>query len=126
MHLGHDFKSPFKESDPRHVAPNFYFAFEVCFPASSKSPYNVPANRAVLHGGERLTCTMPLALQDYLQERVAKGVSWKWSILRPGAILGYSPGTVMSLLQVLAVYGTFCREYNLPLRSACHDCQLKI
>ena len=61
---------------------------------------------------------MPLALQDYLQDRIAKGVSWKWSILRPGAILGYSPGTVMSLLQVLAVYGTFCREYNLPLRSA--------
>jgi nucleoside-diphosphate-sugar epimerase len=79
FHLG-PAKTPAKESDPRHMPPNFYF------------------DQA-----------------DYLKA-VQKGNSWSWTELRPHTLCGYSPGTPMNLLTVIAMYASISKELGLPLR----------
>jgi nucleoside-diphosphate-sugar epimerase len=79
VHLG-AFKTPAKETDPRHLPPNFYYDQE-----------------------------------DILRE-TATQQDWEFTILRPDVVCGFSIGTPMSILLVIAVYAEVCRFYDLPLR----------
>jgi len=53
--------------------------------------------------------------EDYLRNRQS-GKKWSWSAVRPNSVCGYSYGTPMDLMMILAVYGTICKELNLPFR----------
>ncbi len=44
-----------------------------------------------------------------------KGRRWTWSELRPHAICGFSPGTAMSLVSVIAVYAAIQKALGRPL-----------
>ncbi len=78
-HLG-PYRTPAKESDPRHMPPNFYFDQE-----------------------------------DLVIER-QRGKRWTWSALRPQTVCGFSLGSPMNLVMVIAVYATISKELGLPLR----------
>ena len=78
-HLG-PFRTPARESDPRHFGPNFYF--------------------------DQI---------DWLTS-FQKGKRWNWTELRPQTLCGFSPGTAMSIVSVIAVYAVICKEQGLPLR----------
>ena len=58
--------------------------------------------------------------EDYLRTRVADGASWQWTCLIPGPIIGESSGakTTMSLMVIIAIYGTLCHEYGIDMRCA--------
>ena len=45
-----------------------------------------------------------------------RGKRWSWTELRPQTLCGFSPGTAMSILSVIAVYASICKEFGLPLR----------
>ncbi|GAB4820875.1 hypothetical protein N2152v2_007921 [Parachlorella kessleri] len=53
-------------------------------------------------------------MQDYLEDRVAKGAPWCWSSVRPNPVCGYSKGSYMNLTMTLGVYGAICKELGLP------------
>jgi nucleoside-diphosphate-sugar epimerase len=54
--------------------------------------------------------------EDLLRER-QKSSAWNFTVFRPcGAICGFSLGTPMNLVSVIAVYAAICREMGLPLR----------
>lgn len=55
-------------------------------------------------------------LQEYLERRVAEGVGWTWSALRPNPVCGFSSGSFMNLTVSIAVYACVCVELGLPLR----------
>lgn len=50
---------------------------------------------------------------DLMAAAVDQG--WTWTELRPHVLCGISPGTPMSLVTCLAVYGAVCAELGLPL-----------
>ncbi|KAL3679093.1 hypothetical protein R1sor_022049 [Riccia sorocarpa] len=52
-------------------------------------------------------------LEDILFERV-KGTNITYSIHRPGNILGFSAGNLMSLVGTLGVYAAICKHEGLP------------
>ena len=54
--------------------------------------------------------------QDYVKQRTEGGANWTWSSLIPNAIVGFAPRSWMSILQVIAVYGTVCKELGIPMR----------
>ncbi len=45
-----------------------------------------------------------------------QGKRWDWTELRPQTLCGFSPGTAMSIVTVIAVYAAICKELGLPLR----------
>jgi nucleoside-diphosphate-sugar epimerase len=45
-----------------------------------------------------------------------RGKRWTWTELRPQTLCGFAPGTAMSILPVIAVYASICRELGEPLR----------
>ncbi|MSP67879.1 MAG: SDR family oxidoreductase [Alphaproteobacteria bacterium] len=51
--------------------------------------------------------------QDYLTG-LQQGKRWSLVILRPGAIIGFSRGVPLNMLNLLALYGTLCRELGVP------------
>lgn len=53
--------------------------------------------------------------QAFIVER-QKGKNWTWSTARPHAICGFSVGSPMNLVLVLAVYATISKALGLPLR----------
>ena len=55
-------------------------------------------------------------MQDYVKQRTEGGANWTWSSLIPNAIVGFATRSWMSILQVIAVYGTVCKELGLPMR----------
>ena len=55
------------------------------------------------------------AQQDWLSAR-QQGQSWTWSALRPHAVMGFNPGSPMSLLNVLAVYAAVSKHLATVLR----------
>lgn len=77
-HLGR-YRTPAKETDPRHLPPNFYYD-----------------------------------QQDHVAAR-QRGKAWSWTASRPHGICGFSLGSPMNLIMVIAVYATLCRELELPL-----------
>lgn len=77
-HLG-PFKTPAKETDPRHMPPNFYYD-----------------------------------QQDHVAARGERR-GWTWTTSRPHGICGFSVGSPMNLIMVIAVYAAICRELGLPL-----------
>ncbi len=78
-HLG-PFRTPAKETDPRHLGPNYYFD-----------------------------------QVDWLAAH-QKGKKWSFTELRPQTLCGFSPGTAMSIVTVIAVYAAICKALGLPLR----------
>jgi nucleoside-diphosphate-sugar epimerase len=52
---------------------------------------------------------------DWLQA-YQKGKRWSWTEVRPHTLCGFSPGTSMSILSVIAVYASISKAYGLPLR----------
>lgn len=78
-HLG-AFRTPARESDPRHLGPNYYF--------------------------------------DQIDWLVAfqSGKRWDRVELRPQTLCGFAPGTAMSIVPLIAVYASICKELGLPLR----------
>jgi nucleoside-diphosphate-sugar epimerase len=53
--------------------------------------------------------------QDFLMARQA-GKSWRWSALRPHAVLGLAQANPMNILNVVATYAAISKELGLPLR----------
>ncbi len=53
--------------------------------------------------------------QDLLAERSATR-PWDYVCLRPHMVAGYSEGSPMNIVMVLAVYASICRELGLPLK----------
>ena len=45
-----------------------------------------------------------------------RGKRWSWTEIRPHTLCGFSPGTAMSILSVIAVYASISKAYGLPLR----------
>ena len=45
-----------------------------------------------------------------------QGKRWSWTEIRPHTLCGFSPGTAMSILSVIAVYASISKAYGLPLR----------
>ncbi|HLE66758.1 MAG TPA: SDR family oxidoreductase [Burkholderiales bacterium] len=78
-HLG-PFKTPARETDPRHSGANYYF--------------------------DQI---------DWLTG-FQRGKRWSWTELRPHTLCGFSPGTAMSIVPVIAVYAAICKELGRPLR----------
>lgn len=52
------------------------------------------------------------ALEDLAKERIGGKVAW--SVHRPGVIMGNSTRTVFNFMGSLCVYGTLCKNLNLP------------
>jgi nucleoside-diphosphate-sugar epimerase len=52
---------------------------------------------------------------DWLTE-FQVGKRWNWTELRPQTLCGFAPGTAMSIIPVIAVYASICKELGLPLR----------
>ena len=55
------------------------------------------------------------AQEDHLRE-MAEERGFRFTILRPDLIVGYSYGTPMNMLMTIAVYASICKELELPLR----------
>jgi nucleoside-diphosphate-sugar epimerase len=55
-------------------------------------------------------------LTAYQREQQQQGKRWSWTEIRPHTLCGFSPGTAMSILSVIAVYASISRHYGLPLR----------
>ncbi len=53
--------------------------------------------------------------EDLLRERAHSG-GWRFTILRPDAMLGIATGNPMNVLMAIAVYASITRELRLPLR----------
>ena len=45
-----------------------------------------------------------------------RGKRWSWTEVRPQTLCGFSPGTAMSILSVIAVYAAISKALGLPLR----------
>jgi nucleoside-diphosphate-sugar epimerase len=45
-----------------------------------------------------------------------RGKRWSWTELRPHTVCGFSPGTSMSILSVIAAYACISKALGLPLR----------
>jgi nucleoside-diphosphate-sugar epimerase len=45
-----------------------------------------------------------------------RGKRWSWTELRPQTLCGFAPGTAMSIVPVIAVYASICKELGEPLR----------
>ena len=45
-----------------------------------------------------------------------RGKRWSWTEVRPQTLCGFSPGTAMSILSVIAVYASISKALGLPLR----------
>ena len=88
VHLG-PIKTPARESDPRHIPPNYYFD-QIDWLKDFQSK----------------------ALQD--DSLAAR--AWDWVELRPQTLCGFAPGTAMSIIPVIAVYAALCKDLGLPLR----------
>jgi nucleoside-diphosphate-sugar epimerase len=74
-------------------------------------PYKTPAEES----DERPQTPFFYYLQeDYLRD-LQKGKSWSYLVTRPPEIGGYSKG-YMNLAQSIAVYATFCHEFNLKFK----------
>jgi nucleoside-diphosphate-sugar epimerase len=52
--------------------------------------------------------------EDFLRE-ASKGRAWKWTALRPEAVMGMAVGNPMNLLMVIAVYAMISKALGLPL-----------
>jgi nucleoside-diphosphate-sugar epimerase len=79
VHLG-QMPIPGRESAPRHIHPNFYWAQE-----------------------------------DLLRARRDAGASWRFTILRPQAVIGFALGSAMNLLSAIGCYAAISRELGFPL-----------
>jgi nucleoside-diphosphate-sugar epimerase len=78
---------------------------------SHLGPYRTPANE----DDPRLPMShFYYAQQDWLAQRQV-GKSWTWSALRPHAVIGFTRGSSMTLLNVLALYAAISRELGQPL-----------
>ncbi len=55
------------------------------------------------------------AQEDLLRARRAAGASWRFTILRPQAVIGFALGSAMNMLSALGCYAAICRELGFPL-----------
>eukprot|EP00249_Psilotum_nudum_P022889 c28681_g1_i1 orf=529-1776(-) len=55
-------------------------------------------------------------LEDIVYDAASKKEGLTWSVHRPGAIIGFSPMSLMNVLGSLAVYATICKWEGLPFR----------
>lgn len=53
--------------------------------------------------------------EDYLREK-SKNEKWNWTALRPDMVIGYTVNNPMNLGNLIAVYGSFCKELDVPFR----------
>jgi len=55
--------------------------------------------------------------EDYLISKVARpGTKWTWSAFRPNPVCGWAHGNPMNLVAAIGVYGSICKELNIPMR----------
>jgi nucleoside-diphosphate-sugar epimerase len=74
-------------------------------------PYKTPARETDLR---IISPLFYYPQQDYLSA-LAHGKAWKWSVMRPRCIWGFSIGSTMNMITALAVYAAISRELGLPL-----------
>ncbi len=55
------------------------------------------------------------AQEDLLRARRAAGAPWRFTILRPQAVIGFALGSAMNLLSALGCYAAISRELGFPL-----------
>jgi nucleoside-diphosphate-sugar epimerase len=94
-------KTPFNESDGRHIGPNFYYDLEDYLRSRTGTAENTSSSRT------NTKDTTPTTTYK---------ASWTWSGLRPNPVIGFSTGSYMSLLPTIAVYGSLCKELGLQMR----------
>ena len=58
--------------------------------------------------------------EDLLREK-SKGSNWSWTVFRPGAIGGWSVGSPMNIVGLLAGYAAIMKELSLPLHFPGHE-----
>ena len=62
---------------------------------------------------------VPINLSYYAQEdvliRLQENVSWSWSTLRPGAVLGVTLGYSGNLISIIGFYASICKYMGWPL-----------
>ena len=77
---------------------------------SHLGPFTTPAReRHPRHAGANFYFDQ----QDWL-EAAQNGKAWTWSAARPHAVCGFSLGSPMNLVMVLATYAAVCCELGLP------------
>jgi len=55
--------------------------------------------------------------EDYLVSKVARpGTKWTWSGVRPNPVCGWAYGNPMNLVSAIGVYGSICKELDIPMR----------
>jgi nucleoside-diphosphate-sugar epimerase len=55
------------------------------------------------------------AQEDLLRARRAAGAPWRFTVLRPQAVIGHAIGSAMNLLAAAGAYAAISRELGLPL-----------
>jgi len=53
--------------------------------------------------------------EDFLRAR-QRDRDWNWTVLRPDVVCGFSVGSPMNLVMIIAVYAAISKELGLPLR----------
>lgn len=59
--------------------------------------------------------------QEDILRNLSAGKKWSWTALRPDIIIGMAIGNPMNLAMLIAVYATFCKELNVPMRFPGND-----
>lgn len=52
--------------------------------------------------------------EDYLLE-AQQGKDWDWVLVRPDVVCGFSVGSPMNLVNIIAVYASLCARFRVPL-----------
>jgi nucleoside-diphosphate-sugar epimerase len=55
------------------------------------------------------------AQEDLLRARRAAGAPWRFTVLRPQAVIGFALGSAMNLLSAIGAYAAISRELGVPL-----------
>jgi nucleoside-diphosphate-sugar epimerase len=75
-------------------------------------PYKIPARES----DPRLPLPNFADEQADLLIESASSDGFRWTVLRPDTVVGYTVGNPMNLLMVLAAYASVCRARGMPLR----------
>ncbi len=86
-HLG-PFKTPARESDPRHAGANYYF--------------------------DQIDWLTAFQNSEAKRAKTENRKSWDFVELRPQTLCGFAPGTAMSIVSVIAVYAAIMKELGRP------------
>lgn len=53
--------------------------------------------------------------EDYLRKQ-SEDKKWSWTAIRPDIVIGFTAGTPMNLINLIAAYAILCKEEGIPMR----------